>query len=392
MDQQTDIRFDLLDPKYRADPYPVYDRLREGGPVRQLAAGLWVITGHAEAREALEHPDFAHWTRTDPASAPEGTDFEAVSARWFALVHPGRKTGFRRALLALMGGEALERIGTGLHEHAGVLLDRAVTDGGMDVIADYARPLTQAVAADMMGLDAAEAAGFADAMQAASGSALSGFVQSTTVEADPVGEWIAAQIARCMRNPGHDMISLLLAAASRGDCDARDLPAFCRLLIFAATDNMTNFIGNATFSLLAQPDAMAHIAQAGVDDHAIAELLRHDSPVQALPLTALREARVTGVTVEPGETALVLIGAANHDPAVFAEPSRIAFDRIGAATLSFGSGALSCLGARMARRIGALTLALLFSRLPAMRCDTGTVHWQAGMPMLRGLECLPVKL
>jgi cytochrome P450 len=164
------------------------------------------------------------------------------------------------------------------------------------------------------------------------------------------------------------------------------------LLFLAGFETTTNLIGNGTLVLLRNPDELAALRRdpTGVGA-AVEELLRYDAPVQML-------ARVTnapiplpsGATIAADRAMLILLGAANRDPAVFGDPDRLSLRRREAAPLSFGGGIHYCLGAGLARLEARLVFAELLRRFPVMEL-AGAPERRSGIT-IRGLARLPVRL
>jgi cytochrome P450 len=85
---------------------------------------------------------------------------------------------------------------------------------------------------------------------------------------------------------------------------------------------------------------------------------------------------------------VALLGAANRDPAVFAEPDRLDITRAPGRHLSFGQGIHYCLGAPLARVEGAIAIEALLAHSANLRL-AGTPRWRDTL-VLRGLRTLPV--
>ena len=118
----------------------------------------------------------------------------------------------------------------------------------------------------------------------------------------------------------------------------------------------------------------------------ITELLRLDSPVQAAVRTATQDTAIGGVEVTTGSTALVILAAANRDPAAFNEPDEFRLSRNGPAPLTFGYGAHHCLGASLARLEIIAALPKILARKPAL---AGAPVWR-DTPAIRGPQTMPI--
>ena len=94
-------------------------------------------------------------------------------------------------------------------------------------------------------------------------------------------------------------------------------------LVNASHETTTNLIGNTILALLRNPDQWQKLrAEPRLVPNAVEEGLRYESPVQMLGREAAEDVAVGGIPVSKGEHVMVLIGAANRDPAVFPDPDR----------------------------------------------------------------------
>ncbi|MBV9893908.1 MAG: cytochrome P450, partial [Chloroflexi bacterium] len=277
----------------------------------------------------------------------------------------------------------------------GELLDRiAQRDGAFDVIADFAHPLPVVVIAELLGVPAEDRVRFSEwsAVLAASLDPLVSEDLANRVPGarDAVDAYLRGIIAERRKQPRSDLISALVAAEERGDVLSEpELVVMCRLLLIAGHETTVNLIGNGTNALLRHPDQFAKLREdPGLITSAIEELLRYDSPVQMTGRIATEPVQFDGHTVQPGEWILPLLGAANHDPAQFADPERLDLTRNPNAHVAFGRGIHFCLGAPLARLEGQVAIGALVRRFPSLAL--------AGEPVrrkqitLRGLQSLPV--
>lgn len=125
---------------------------------------------------------------------------------------------------------------------------------------------------------------------------------------------------------------------------------------------------------------------------AVEELLRYDSPLQYLPRFATEAFKLHGQRIEKDETVIIMIGAANRDPEVFADPDVLLIDRPNSDKhLALAQGPHFCLGAALARMEGEIAFSKLIERFPnATLTDDDTAY--RGSAMLRALVSLPVSL
>jgi pimeloyl-[acyl-carrier protein] synthase len=162
------------------------------------------------------------------------------------------------------------------------------------------------------------------------------------------------------------------------------------LLLLAGHETTTNLIGNGLHALLRHPEQLERLrAQPERLDGAIEEMLRYDSPVQATVRVATEDVELAGQVLPKGALAICVIGAANRDPDVFADPDRLDIGRAVVPHLSFGFGAHFCLGASLARLEARAAFRGLLDRHPTLRLATEHVEHRPNF-LLRGLRALPV--
>jgi len=124
----------------------------------------------------------------------------------------------------------------------------------------------------------------------------------------------------------------------------------CLLLLAAGHETTANLIGNGTLALLEHPDQLDWLAQhPDLTPQAVDELLRYDSPVQVASRVARNDLILGGVSMRKGQQALIVLGAANRDPARYPDPDRLDLTRTGPPHLAFGNGPHFCIGAGLAR-------------------------------------------
>jgi cytochrome P450 len=186
-----------------------------------------------------------------------------------------------------------------------------------------------------------------------------------------------------------DIIGILTAAVDRGDLTADELTSVCITIMVAGQETTVNLVSNGTMALFDNPDRLAELAaDPGSVKRAVEELLRFDSPIQILARVAGAPVDVGDAHFEAGDIAIVLLGAANRDEAVFAHADRLDFGRPNAKRhIGFGSGLHLCLGAFLARN----QAELVFSRLAGLGgLELAGEAVRRPTSMLRGYERLPI--
>jgi cytochrome P450 len=184
-----------------------------------------------------------------------------------------------------------------------------------------------------------------------------------------------ALVARRAAQPRDDCTSDLLLARD-GDLPAlthQEVTQIVFELLIAGHETTTALIGNATRRLLSERHAWEEICRdPALIPNAIEEVLRFDSSVIAWRRQTTEAVAIGGVPVPADAHLLLLLGSANRDPAVFADPDRFDIHRPNAQEhLSLGAGVHFCLGAPLARLETRVVLEELSARLPSLRLVAG---------------------
>ncbi|MEV5594463.1 cytochrome P450 [Streptomyces sp. NPDC052496] len=392
----------LESPEFFRDPYPLLAALRERGPVQRVRSGphgaTWLVTGWAEARTAMAEPRLSKDTTRYFADKPSTRDLApAVSATMLA-TDPPDHTRLRRLAVKAFTPAAVARLEPRIAETADALLERMAARGGTaDLVEDFAVPLPIEVISDLLGVPRADraalrrwsndlfAAGAPDTIDAAS-HAISDYMTELIA-----GKRAAA--AGGSGGPDPDLLSGLIAARDEGDqLSEFELVSLAVLLVVAGHETTTSLIGNGALALLRDDALRTRLRQdpALVPD-AVEELLRHDSPITTATFRyAAEPLTLGGAEIAAGDVVLVSPGAANRDPARFADPDTLALGR-SAGHLSFGHGPHHCLGAPLARLEGRIAFQALLTRFPDLRLAVppAELQWRHTR-LMRGLAHLPV--
>jgi hypothetical protein len=142
---------------------------------------------------------------------------------------------------------------------------------------------------------------------------------------------------------------------------------------------------------LRNPDQRRRLqAEQSLIGPAVEELLRFDGSVQMRGVTAAEEHSIGDKRIGKGQSVLLLLGAANRDPARFADPDRLDIGRQDGGHLEFGRGIHFCIGAALARIELQIAISTVLQRMPELRLTKETVEWQTVPPIFRGPKLLPV--
>ncbi len=355
---------DLSDPRFLSDPYPFYRLLRERAPVWRSPTGLWVLSRHSDIAVVLKDPRFGHDFEGKLSDPRERSDLleEPVfrGLRLSMLVRdPPDHTRLRGLVAKAFTARRLEAMRPRIAALVEALLDAVEPQGRMDAIADFARPLPVLVICDLLGIPEADRPRFLGGYRV-SGRALDP-TPMTREELDEVNAiavrnrgYFEDLFERRRDAEGDDLISALLHV--RDEHDGRlthdELAANIGLLFGAGHETTTHLIGNGLLALHRNPDEWRKlVADPMLAGNAVEELLRFDSSVQLTSRKAFEDATLDGTILRRGESVMCLLGAANRDPEVYADPEKLDITRAGVRAISFGGGIHHCLGAQLARTL-----------------------------------------
>ncbi len=384
--------FDPGEPGFVADPYPVFDELRRARrPLWHDGLGMWLAARHADADVVLRHRR-AGRVFVDRQPLAEMAVFNRLHRDSILDSEPPQHTRLRRLVQTAFGRGHVERLREPVRRIADALLDALADRGECDLLADYAAPLPVAVIAELLGVPESDRhllRPWSNAMvkmyEYHRPPAVVAAARLAGADFDAYLRELAAQ--RRVR-PADDLVSHLVGAPGLSD---DELVANCVLLLNAGHEASVNVLGNGLLGLFRHPAELARL-RADCDrllPTAIEELIRYDAPLQLFERTAYDDVEIGGVTVRRGQKIAALLGAANRDPAVFADPARLDVGRDPNPHLGFGAGIHFCLGAPLARLELSVSLPVLLRRLPAMELAEEP-EYQPNF-VIRGLRSLRVR-
>jgi cytochrome P450 len=288
----------------------------------------------------------------------------------------------------------IEELGPYMREVVDGLLDEAAERGTFDVVTGLAHPLPVAVICHMLGVPASDEplfAGWSEDLVHTLDPMVPPEVMRRGNDATVAFEaYFRELIAERRRRPGPDLLTALIAAEEAGDrLSEQELLTTLILLLVAGHETTVNLIGNGTLALLKNPDQLRRLREdPGLIRSGVEELLRYDSPVQFTGRVALEPVEFGDVKVGKGQQVVALLGAANRDPAQFADPDRLDVGREDNRHIAFGGGVHFCLGAALARAEGRVAIAQLVDRFPGLELN-GEPERKTTIT-LRGLRHMPV--
>jgi cytochrome P450 len=398
-------KYDLYSSTFKANSYETFAQMRQDHPLWQQPGLdgetlIWFVTGYDEAEMILR--DDKRFTRDFRAIMPPERLAQLPQDPVFSLVdnHLLNKDGAdHRRLRALVSKAFTPRMIGQMRPRiqaiADELLDQIAAQGEADLVETYAFPLPIIVIAELLGIPAVDRDKFRTWSDAVVTPALTPAAQAEFMtHLQAFVAYLRQLFEQRRQTPQPDLISALLQAEEAGDrLSEEELFSMVILLIIAGHETTVSLIGNATLALLQHPEKMVQLRH-NPDQMAtsVEEFLRYDGPVErAMSRWATEEVEINGRILQPGDPIIVIIGAANRDPAHFEDPDRLDIERNPTRHLAFGRGSHYCLGASLARLEGEIALNTLLRRLPNLRLavEPEELNWRL-IPLFHSLGALPV--
>jgi cytochrome P450 len=387
-----DTDFDVLNPEYVADPFPIWDELRRSCPVAHTdrRGSTWLPTRYQDVVD-LAH-DIDHFSSTQISVIPFNGQPRDEPVLRYGLppisADPPLHTWTRRLLLPWFSHRRVESYEPMTRALCRELIDGFVTDGGTDAARDYAQQIPVRVIAAILGVPASLSDTF------------TGWVRDVLEFADDperrqqgAGELInffVAEVERRKTEPGDDLLSDLLHSEVDGaPVEQSVVLGVAALVLIAGVDTTWSAIGSSLWHLAAHPGDRAWLASdPDAMPLAVEELLRAYSPV-TMARVVTEDVQFEGCPMKEGDKVLMNFPGANRDPEVFDDADRVVLDRQLNRHVAFGSGIHRCAGSNLARMELRVAVEEWLARIPDFRlADHAEVIWAGGQ--VRGPRSIPV--
>ncbi|WP_336115646.1 cytochrome P450 family protein [Streptomyces sp. PTD9-10] len=369
----------LMGCPYKSNPYPLYEQMREAGPVHRVlfpsGVHAWLVTGYDAAHSALGDDRLGknHDRGNDRWRARASIMPEPQHSRLQVhLLHqdPPEHTRMRRLVTDAFAPRRIESLRPRFQELADALVAALPQTGPADLVSGFAAPFPFQVLAEVIGLPKKLADRFDRDW---------GKVVQPVGPTDPgrpayearlhgLQSYIADIVAHKREHEDDDLLSRLVVARDRGELSQEELDSMIFQLLVAGQEPVTNQITTALIALFRHPDQLARLRDTpDLLPRAVEELLRHDS---AFELTTWRffdrDSDLHGTTIPAGDSVIVSLCAANRDPRRFPAPDTLDLGRSPNPHLAFGHGVHFCPGAALARAELQIALGTLLARLPGL--------------------------
>ncbi|MGW0915213.1 cytochrome P450 [Streptomyces sp. NPDC002784] len=375
-------RYVLDDARRAADPYPVYQRLREYGPMCRGGPGQWVFPRHAEVSALLrdrrlgrEYPE--QYQALSIGEGPANDYLQGIVINRDDEAH----ARLRRLLIKALNPAMVRSLAGPIAASVDRILDPLAERGEWDLVSDLAVPVPMTVMSELLDVPAADR----DMIARWSTSLAQAFAvfipDDKRREAHEAVVRLRAYFVDLLRErrrrPGQDLLSRMLTAVRDGTEPLTDDEIVDNALFvyYAGFETTTNMIATGGNLLLTQPAVQRRLrAEPDVMGTAVDEFMRYDAPIHTTSRLVLEPIEIAGHTLRRGRVVVLLLASANRDASVFTDPDRVDLARSPNPHVSFGGGVHHCLGAALARIEGTVVFDRLMARFSRVE-PAGQALW-----------------
>jgi pimeloyl-[acyl-carrier protein] synthase len=400
--------FNFFLPEFRQNPYPFYQRLRESDPVHWGISfepgidGMWHIARYSDILQILRDQRFTHQAQAGNSASATSPDFIDPLQLYFSLsrqsllfADPPAHTRLRALVSRAFTPRMIEGLRPRVEATASALLQAGQKRGRLDVVNEYALPLTITIIAEMLGVPPegrAQLTSWAGILIRAVDCKQSPDIYASAAQvAMEIYAYFTELLARRRQALGPDLLSQLLVAHDQEDrLSEAELIVTATTLLIAGHETTVNLISNGTYALLRHPEQLTLLRQRpDLMPSAIEEFLRFEASSQMASRYATEDMQVGGTTIQRGQIVNLLLGSGNRDPQAFSDPDHLNITRRENRHLAFGMGIHYCLGAPLARLEAQTAIGLLLHHFPGLRLLDARPQWRDTIGF-RGLQRLDV--
>ncbi|MEO1443154.1 MAG: cytochrome P450, partial [Chloroflexota bacterium] len=367
------------DPAFLINPYPTYAALHEHSPTfYHEKSGMWFFTRHHDVDTILRDRRFGRsilhlLSREEldmPPDNPAYEPFTKLGRHSMFDKEPPEHTRLRNLVHKAFTPKRIRDLKASIQQIADDLLDEATERTKIDVLADYAAPLSVAVISTLLGVPESDRGKLRPWSNAIVKMYELGHTpqqaQAAVNASQEFADYLITLARQRKATPQDDLITALALVEEAGDTLTEDeLVSTCVLLLNAGHEATVNVIGNGMRALFHHPDVFAQLKNnLSLLDTAIEELMRFDSPLQLFRRWVLEDLTYDGLELKQGVEVALLFGAANRDPEVFTNTGELNLTRTPNPHISFGGGVHFCLGAPLARMELKIAYGSLLRRFP----------------------------
>ena len=400
--------FDIekLTPEFYADPYPTYRALREHEPVKRLPNGSYFLTRYDDLVAAYKNTRLFSSDKKKEFAPKYGASL-LYEHHTTSLVFndPPAHTRVRRLIMGALSPRAIAAMEPDLIALVDRLLEAIAAKGDVDLIEDFAAAIPIEVIGNLLDVPQQERGPLRDWSLAILGAlepviGAEAFARGNAAVKDFLGylqilverRRVQAGQSRTRRADAPDPGGRAKGGEDNGErLTEKELLHNCIFLLNAGHETTTNLIGNGLVALSENPaEKKRLIENPALIKTAIEEMLRFESSNQLGNRMTTERVELGGVTLAAGTPVTLCIGAANRDPAQFADPENLDIGRTPNRHLAFGTGAHQCAGMALARLEGAIAISRFLARFPDYALNGAPVR--GGRARFRGFLSVPCRV
>jgi len=387
---------DIQSEAFRHAPHPALHALRREAPLHRLEdPDAWLVTDYRSCVSVLRDPRYCSAGLSRITARQRGLDELVGSCPALMILRDAPEhTRLRQLASRALTPQVVEKLASRVQRIISDLLDHVGGRGYLDLVGDFAAPLSLAVIAELLGLPEADRAlleQWSETLVPLIDGASSLEKPDQTVEAGAqLISYLDGIIAQRHADPRDDLISAMVLAQQHGGALSDDeLARTLLLLMVAGQATTTNLISNGLLALLQEREEFERLrSQPGLIRNGVEEMLRFGSPVFAVSRRASVDVDLAGRRIRADQELILVLAAANRDPAQFPSPDRFDVTRTDNRHVSLGLSPHFCLGAPLTRLQAQLAVRELLRRFPDLALASNGVSWSGGLG-LRGVESLP---
>jgi len=389
------------------NPYRTYSHLRATAPLHwadKFRSGAWLVTRYADVLAGLHDARLSSQrSHTLTAALPreaqdEFTIFNQIFSKWMLFLDPPEHSRLRKLLNKEFTPNMIQRMRPRIQQVVDKLLDQVAGKSEVEFMTEFANPLPVRVIAEMLGIPSEDQRDFqiwSDDLADFFGNAAGTIEGARRAQNSLINltEYFRALLPERREHKGDDLVSLLLRVEEEGEVlTGEELLAQCTLLLVAGHETTRNLLGNGLLALLQHPDEFTKLKeQPSLMNSAVREFARYDSPVQFSGRAATADFSWHDHEIRKGQTVILLLGSANHDPEKFSDPESLEISRDEGMPLSFGHGTHFCIGAALAQTEAEIAFTTILERTSSLGLLDDAPAWRSNMSF-RGLNRLPLFL
>ncbi|MDQ0616690.1 cytochrome P450 [Arthrobacter globiformis] len=375
----------------QGDPYAHYQWMRANAPVLRCytpQADVWYISRYDDVRKAMRAPKIFSSQVLEPAPLT-----------FLTMIDDPYHTRLRAVVARAFAPKAVAIVESRVGETAEKLLDDLIANGGGDVVARYCLPLSLGTISGILDVpseDLAKMKFWSDELFSYFGR-LGRQAPGTGTDEQSAMEFFAyltANLERLYATKSESVGGHIARQWKEGLLTEKEATELCSFMFVAGHETTTLQLANMFFEYSKHPELLTRIRETPKDAELfIEELLRYRGAVHRVVRKTTEDVEVAGVTIPAGSAVRLLNGSANRDETKFPNADTLDIDRDTSASLGFGHGIHSCVGAPLARLEKKVSAQLIAERIDAIELDAAhPVEYLHGNSLVVGPEHLHVKL